>query len=86
MPDAFEFRWHEDAVAARIAHDVEDIMGPFERAGIVRRIDAVELSSGRRRGGSVGLTPAGVVSVQQVLGAVGFQAPVAIAGEIPSVG
>ncbi len=76
--DAFSFQVGDDEVGRRVTTDVTDIMDAFELAGMVQRIDAGDPGDGRRRpGGSVGLTPAGVVSARRLLAAAGYDTPTA---------
>jgi hypothetical protein len=76
--EAFSFRIEDDEVARRVTTDVSDIMEAFELAGIVRRIDTTDPGYSRRRsGGSVVLTPAGVVCVRRLLADAGYETPTA---------
>lgn len=81
---AFEFRSLDDEhVERRVAVDVTDMMDALELAGMLRRLDMPEppeddLLIGRRRhGGSVELTPAGVVTTRRLLVDAGYEAPIA---------
>jgi hypothetical protein len=76
--DAFSFQLDDDQVAQRVTTDVADIMDAFELAGIVRRIGAVDPGDSRQTsGGSVVLTPAGVVCARRLLADAGYDTPVA---------
>jgi hypothetical protein len=76
--DAFSFQMDDDRVAQRVATDVSDIMDAFELAGVIRRIDITDPGDSRRRsGGSVVLTPAGVVCVRRLLADAGYETPTA---------
>jgi len=76
--DAFSFQIDDDQVARRLTTDVTDIIDAFELAGIVRRIGAGDPDDSRRRsGGSVVLTPAGIVCARRLLAAAGYDTPVA---------
>jgi hypothetical protein len=76
--DAFSFQMEDDRVAQRVVTDVADIMDAFELAGVIQRIGAGDPGGSRRRsGGSVVLTPAGVVSVRRLLAAAGYDTPTA---------
>lgn len=82
--DAFAFPSLDDEhVERRVAVDVTDMIDALELAGMVRRVDMPEPSEddlviGRRRhGGSVVLTPAGVVTTRRLLVEAGYDAPVA---------
>jgi hypothetical protein len=76
--DAFSFQMEDDKVAQRVTTDVTDIMDVFELAGIVRRIDTTDPGDSRRRsGGSVVLTPAGVVAARRLLADAGYETPTA---------
>jgi hypothetical protein len=76
--DAFQFGISDEQVAKHIAFDVADIMDAFELAGVVRRVGTNEPVDGHSRtGGSIVLTPAGVVTVRRLLGAAGYETPVA---------
>jgi hypothetical protein len=76
--DAFSFQMEDDRVAGRVAADVSDIMDAFELAGVLRRIDTTDPGDiGRRSGGSVVLTPAGVVCVRRLLAEAGYETPTA---------
>ncbi len=74
----FEFRLSDDQVEQIILTDVVDIMDAFELAGVVRRGGTEQPEVGRRRsGGTVELTPAGVMTVRRILGDAGYDTPVA---------
>jgi hypothetical protein len=76
--DAFSFQTDDDRVAKHVATDVSDIMDAFELAGLIRRIDTTDPGDRRRRsGGSVMLTPAGVVCVRRLLADAGYDTPTA---------
>ena len=76
--DAFSFQMDDDRVAQRVAGDVSDIMDAFELAGVIRRIDTTDPGDiGRRSGGLVVLTPAGVVCVRRLLSEAGYETPTA---------
>jgi hypothetical protein len=76
--DAFSFQREDDRVAQRVTTDVSDIMDAFELAGVLRRIDTTDPGDiGRRSGGSVVLTPAGVVCVRRLLAEAGYETPTA---------
>ena len=76
--DAFEFQMDDEGVARRVTSDVTDIMDAFELAGVVRRIGTGDSGDNlRRRGGSVALTPAGIVFTRGILAAAGYDTPVA---------
>jgi len=76
--DTFEFRLADEEVEKSILTDVVDIMDAFELAGVVRRYDTDQPAVGRRRsGGTVELTPAGVMTVRRILGNAGYDTPVA---------
>ena len=83
--EAFEFpHTTDDRVARHVAVDVVDLVDALELAGVVRRIDAVapegddaDLAGGRRAGGSVELTPAGVIITRRLLEDAGYEAPTA---------
>jgi len=62
-----------------VTTDVTDIMDAFELSGMVRRIDTTDQQhdSRRRSGGSVVLTPAGVVCVRRLLAEAGYETPTA---------
>ncbi|MGC8463684.1 MAG: hypothetical protein ACP5P9_08465 [Acidimicrobiales bacterium] len=76
--DTFEFHLPNDRVEQIIATDVADIMDAFELAGVVRRDGTEQPEFGRRRsGGTVELTPAGVMTVRRILGDAGYDMPVA---------
>jgi len=76
--EAFSFRVEDDEVARRVTTDVADIMDAFELAGVVRRIGAVDPGDSRQTsGGSVVLTPAGVVCARRLLADAGYDTPVA---------
>lgn len=76
-------RTSDDDVARWVADDVADIVDAFELAGMVRRLDAVApegddaMISRRRHGGTVELTPAGVVTARRLLVEAGYEAPTA---------
>lgn len=89
---AFEFgQMGVDLVALRIPVDVEVILDSLELAGIVRRVgadvtDSAEVTGSaevtdsamvQQLGGSVELTPAGVVTVRRLLVSEGYDAPAA---------
>ena len=77
---AFHFpRTTDDDVTRWVAYDVIDIIDALELAGMVRRLDAIapddpEISR-RRLGGTVELTPAGVVTTRRLLIEAGYEAP-----------
>ena len=82
--EAFYFpRTTDDDVARRVTYDVTDIVDALELAGVVRRHDAVPpddedlVISRRRHGGTVELTPAGVVTARRLLVEAGYEAPAA---------
>jgi hypothetical protein len=71
----------DDRIARHIAIDVIDMVDALELAGVVRRTgtgepDDPEISR-RREGGSVELTPAGVVTTRRLLVEAGYEAPTA---------
>lgn len=79
---AFHFpRTTDEEVARRVAYDVTDIVDALELAGVVRRHDAIAPDDGdliisrRRHGGTVELTPAGVVTARRLLTEAGYEAP-----------
>jgi hypothetical protein len=75
---AFSFQVEDERVEQRVATDVADIMDAFELAGLVQRIGAVDpAGSTGGSGGSVMLTPAGVVSVRRLLADAGYHTPTA---------
>ncbi len=81
---AFHFpRTTDEEVARRVAYDITDIVDALELAGVVRRHDAIApdaddlVISGRRHGGTVELTPAGVVTARRLLIEAGYEAPAA---------
>ncbi|MGI8984176.1 MAG: hypothetical protein ACR2HM_06540 [Acidimicrobiales bacterium] len=82
--EAFEFRsLADDHVARRVGYDMVDIVDALELAGIVRRDGKVgdpdpEVAPGRtREGGTVELTPAGVVTIRRLLAKAGYDTPAA---------
>jgi len=76
--DTFEFRVPDEEVGRRILTDVTDIMDSFELAGLVRRSGAEPAEWGNRSlGGTVEITPAGVMAVRRILGARGCDTPAA---------
>ena len=76
--EAFSSRVEDDEVARRVTTDVADIMDAFELAGVVRRIGAVDPGDSRQTsGGSVVLTPAGVVCARRLLADAGYDIPLA---------
>jgi hypothetical protein len=76
--EAFRFQMEDDKVARRVTTDVSDIMDAFELAGLLTRIDTTDPGDSRRRsGGSVVLTPAGVICVRRLLADAGYDAPTA---------
>jgi hypothetical protein len=76
--DAFSFQVDDDQVARKVMTDVADIFDAFELAGVVRRNGAGDPGGSRRRsGGSVVLTPAGVVCTRRLLTDAGYDTPVA---------
>ena len=76
--DAFSFQIEDDEVARRVTTDVTDIMDAFELAGVVQRIGTGDPGDSRRRpGGSVVLTPAGVVYARRLLATAGYDTPAA---------
>ncbi len=76
--DSFRFRLPDDVVEQSIVTDVVDIMDAFELAGVIRRDGTEQDDTGRRRsGGTVELTPAGVMTVRRILGDAGYDTPAA---------
>lgn len=80
--DAFVFpSLDDDHVVRRVTIDVTDMIDALALAGVVERSglddDAFEEVGRRRLGGSVSLTPAGVVAVRRLLAAAGYDPPVA---------
>jgi hypothetical protein len=80
--DTFSFpNLADESVARMIGGDIVDIVDAFELAGVLRRADTVDPEdptlSARRTGGTVELTPAGVVMARQLLMDAGYDAPVA---------
>ena len=80
--EAFHFpRTTDEEVARRVGYDVTDIVDTLELAGVVRRHDAVApddadlMITRRRQGGTVELTPAGVVTARRLLTEAGYEAP-----------
>ena len=74
--DGFSFTMDDERVEKRVAADVADIMDAFELAGVVRRIETTDPGNRfRRSGGSVVLTPAGVICVRRLLADAGFDTP-----------
>ncbi|HZM55235.1 MAG TPA: hypothetical protein VFC03_09450, partial [Acidimicrobiales bacterium] len=76
--EAFSFQLEDDEVERRVTTDVADIMDAFELAGVIRRIGTGDPGDSRRRpGGSVVLTPAGVICARRLLADAGYDTPVA---------
>jgi hypothetical protein len=75
---AFSFQLEDDEVERRVTTDVTDIMDSFELAGVIQRIGTGDPGHSRRRpGGSVVLTPAGIVCAKRLLAAAGYDTPAA---------
>src|SRR5580658_7809893 len=72
--------WPQENVTLRVGWLIAAVMDALELAGVVRRVvpeDDDHDSAVRRPGGEVELTAAGLASVQRLLTAAGFDAPVA---------
>lgn len=73
----FEFRLDDVHVERRIGWDVEAMVDALELAGVARRADTTTSEHRRREGGSVELTPAGVVTAHRLAGDAGYEVPTA---------
>jgi hypothetical protein len=69
----------DEQVTERITVDITDVFDALELAGIVRRtgLQEAEGPGGRRRGGSVELTAAGMSTAHRLLVEAGYDAPTA---------
>ena len=82
----FRFRASDDVVERRVASDVARIVDALRYAGLLQWVEEplTDDSVGTREGGTVRLTPAGVVAANRLLLGAGYDVPVA--GTLAQVG